>query len=264
MIDCMFGALAQPLPDRVTADGSGGSTFPTIAGYRGGKAFVFCETFMGTWGATAAHDGQEGVPHMGANQSNVSIEMIESDYPIRIRAYGMVADTGGPGRHRGGLARTREYEILAERAFLNVRSDKRRYAPHGLFGGREGSPSMNLINPGREGRVLPVLMTEVARLERGDVYRHLMSGGGGFGDPLERDPLRVLQDVIGEKISPAEEAYGVVLAASAGGPTLDATATTARRSALRAAAGGEPREGSAALARAAGRKPWRRRSATLR
>jgi N-methylhydantoinase B len=195
---------------------------------------------MGTWGATSAHDGQEGVPHMGANQSNVSIEMIESDYPIRIRAYGMVADTGGPGRHRGGLALTREYEILAESAILNVRSDKRRYPPHGLFGGREGSPSMNLINPGRENRVLPVLMTEVARLERGDVYRHVMSGGGGFGDPLERDPLRVLQDVIEEKISPAhaEEAYGVVLAAGAGGPTLDATATTARRSALRAAAGG--------------------------
>jgi N-methylhydantoinase B len=82
-------------------------------------------------------------------------------------------------------------------------------------------------------------MTEVARLERGDVYRHVMSGGGGFGDPLERDPLRVLQDVIEEKISPAhaEEAYGVVIAVGAGDPTLDATATTARRSALRAAGG---------------------------
>ncbi len=169
---------------------------------------------------------------MGANQSNVSIEMIESDYPIRIRAYGMVPDTGGPGRHRGGLALTREYEVLAERAILNVRSDKRRYRPHGLFGGRKGSPSMNLINPGRENRVLPVLMTEVARLERGDVYRHVMSGGGGFGDPLERDPLRVLQDVIEEKISPAhaEEAYGVAIIPGAGGPTLDPATTAARRS----------------------------------
>ena len=114
MIDCMFGALAQALPERVAANSSGGSTLPTIAGYQDGKAFVFCETFMGTWGATALHDGQEGVPHMGANQSNVSIEMIESDYPIRMRRYGMVPDTGGPGRFRGGLALTREYEILAE------------------------------------------------------------------------------------------------------------------------------------------------------
>ena len=137
IIDCMFGALAQALPERVAADNSsGGSTLPTIAGYQDGKAFVFCETFMGTWGATSEHDGQEGVPHMGANQSNVSIEMIESDYPIRIRRYGMMPDTGGPGRWRGGLALMREYEILADEAILNVRSDKRRYPPHGLFGGR--------------------------------------------------------------------------------------------------------------------------------
>jgi N-methylhydantoinase B len=237
MIDCMFGALAQALPDRVTADGSGGSTLPTIAGYRDGKAFVFCETFMGTWGATSQHDGQEGVPHMGANQSNVSIEMIESDYPIRIRAYGMVPDTGGPGRQRGGLALIREYEILAEQAILNVRSDKRRYPPHGLFGGKEGAPSLNLINPGRENRVLPVLMTDVARLRRGDVYRHIMAGGGGFGDPLARAPERVLQDVLEEKISPAhaEQAYGVVITFGAAGPMLDHDATAARRATLRAA-----------------------------
>jgi N-methylhydantoinase B len=120
-------------------DGSGGSTLPTIAGYEDGRAFVFCETFMGTWGATSGHDGQEGVPHMGANLSNVSIEMIESDYPIRIRVR-MVADTGGPGRNRGGLALIREYEILADDAILNARSDKRRFPPHGLFEGCDGSP----------------------------------------------------------------------------------------------------------------------------
>jgi N-methylhydantoinase B len=237
MIDCMFGALAQALPDRVTADGSGGSTLPTIAGYRDGRAFVFCETFMGTWGATSGHDGQEGVPHMGANQSNVSVEMIESDYPIRIRAYGMVADTGGPGRNRGGLALTREYEILAEQAILNVRSDKRRFPPHGLFGGHDGSPSINLINPGAHERVLPVLMTSVARLRRGDVYRHVMSGGGGFGDPLERAPERVLQDVIEDKVSRAHAAaaYGVVVVDGPKGPALDLAATRARRAGMRSA-----------------------------
>jgi N-methylhydantoinase B len=237
MIDCMFGALAEALPERVTADGSGGSTLPTIAGYRDGRAFVFCETFMGTWGATAAHDGQEGVPHMGANQSNVSIEMIESDYPIRIGAYGMVPDTGGPGRNRGGLALLREYEVLAEEAILNIRSDKRRYPPHGLFGGHDGGPSLNLLNAGREDRILPVLMTEVARLKRGDVYRHIMASGGGFGDPLEREPGRVLQDLIEEKITRghAERAYGVVITQGPDGPILDLDATAARRAAMRAA-----------------------------
>ena len=240
IIDCLFGALAEALPDRVTADTAGGSTLPTIAGYENGKAFVFCETFMGTWGGTSEHDGQQGVPHMGANQSNVSIEMIESEYPIRINEYGMLADTGGAGRNRGGLGLVREYEILSDEAILNVRSDKRRFPPHGLFGGRSGSPSWNYVNPGRSDRVLPVLMTEVEKLKRGDVFRHEMSGGGGYGDPLERDPEGVLRDIVEEKVTleHAERAYGVVLARCEGSSahTVDLPATRRLREQLRTTA----------------------------
>ena len=240
IIDCLFGALAQALPDRVTADTAGGSTLPTIAGYENGKAFVFCETFMGTWGATSRHDGQQGVPHMGANQSNVSIEMIESEYPIRINEYGMLPDTGGAGRHRGGLGLVREYEILSDEAILNVRSDKRRFPPHGLFGGRAGSSSWNYVNPGRSDRILPVLMTEVEKLGRGDVFRHELSGGGGYGDPLERDPASVLRDVIEEKVTSehAQCEYGVVVVESEGPGAwvLDLPATEHLRERMRTAA----------------------------
>lgn len=235
MIDCLIGALAPAVPDRVTADTSGGSTLPTIAGYQNGKAFVFCETFMGTWGGTSGHDGQNGVPHMGANQSNVPVEMIESDYPIRIERYGLVPDSGGPGRHRGGLSLTREYRVLNDEAILNIRSDKRRYPPHGLFGGGTGAPSLNLINPDTENKLLPVLMTEVERLKRGDVYRHIMAGGGGYGDPLEREPSEVLEDVLEEKVSIAHaaEAYGVVVTPGRP-PCVDTVATTALRARRRA------------------------------
>ena len=238
IIDCLFGALAQAVPDRVAADGNGGSTLPTIAGYENGKAFVFCETFMGTWGGTSAHDGQEGMPHIGANQSNVSIEMIENDFPIHMRQYGMVPDTGGPGRFRGGLSLCREYEIRSDKAILNIRSDKRRFPPHGLFGGKEGTPSWNILNPGREDRILPVLMTEVEKLEQGDVYYHIMSGGGGYGDPLERDSERVLKDVREDKISTdhARAAYGVVIQEAAGGFDIDAAATDTLRADLRSRA----------------------------
>jgi N-methylhydantoinase B len=235
MIDCLFGALAPALPERIPADNSGGSTLPTIAGYRDGKAFVFCETFMGVWGGAPTHDGQNGVPHMGANQSNVPVEMIESDYPIRIDRYGLVPDTGGPGKHRGGLSLTREYRILSDEAILNIRSDKRRFRPHGLFGGGEGAPSLNLINPDRENRLLPVLMTEVEKLKQGDVYRHIMASGGGYGDPLEREPERVLDDVLEEKVSIAHAAaaYGVVIVPGAV-PRVDEAATAALRVARRA------------------------------
>ena len=140
------------------------------------------------------------------------------------------------GRSR---ARAREYEILSDEAILNVRSDKRRFPPHGLFGGRAGSSSWNYVNPGRSDRVLPVLMTEVEKLRRGDVFRHEMSGGGGYGDPLERDPESVLRDVVEEKVTPghAKREYGVVIVESAddGARVLDLPATEDLRGRMRAA-----------------------------
>ena len=228
MIDCMFGALAQALPERVAADSSGGSTLPTIAGYQDGKAFVFCETFMGTWGATSAHDGQEGVPHMGANQSNVSIEMIESDYPIRIRALRHGAGhrrAGALARRPGADARVRDPGRRGDpERPLRQAADTRRTACSAAATARPRSTSSS---PGGDERVLPVLMTEVEKLKRGDVYRHVMSGGGGFGDPLEREPERVLQDVIEEKMTPAHarSAYGVVIAPGPEGPRVDEAMT---------------------------------------
>ncbi len=237
MVDCLIGALAQAVPDRVIADSNGGSTLPTIAGYRDGKAFVFCETFMGTWGGAASHDGQEGVPHLGANQSNVPIEMIEADYPLRIERYGFLPGTAGAGRHRGGLGLVREYRLLADEAILNVRSDKRSHPPHGLYGGNPGAPSFNIIVRDGERRIVPVLMTEVEPLRKGDLYRHEMSGGGGYGDPLERDPRKVLWDVIEEKLSVAmtRTEYGVVLKEHDKTFVVDEAETEALRARLRAA-----------------------------
>ena len=234
MIDCLFGALSSAVPDNVTADTTGGSTLPTISGYLNGKAYVFCETFMGTWGGTSKHDGQEGVPHMGANQSNVSVEMIEQDYPIRIKQYGLVPDTGGAGQYRGGLALMREYESLHDSALLNVRSDKRDFPPHGLFDGKNGKPSINILNPDNKPRVLPVLMTEVEVLNRGDVFRHIMAGGGGYGDPLKRKPELVLKDVIEEKvtIAGAKKDYGVVIIKNAEEFMVDSNATKKLRTQL--------------------------------
>jgi N-methylhydantoinase B len=238
VIDCMFGALAQAVPTRVPADGSGGSTLPTIAGYRNSKPFVFCETFMGTWGGTRDHDGPTGVAHIGANQSNVPVEMIETDYPLRIEEYGFVPDTGGPGRNRGGIAIARQYRLLCDKAILNVRSDKRQFPPHGLFGGKPGSPSINIINPARNHRVLPVLMTEVLPLTKNDVYRHVLSGGGGYGDPFDREPERVLRDVIEEKVTigHAAQEYGVIILPGEP-PAIDQEATLRCRAHLRAPTG---------------------------
>jgi N-methylhydantoinase B len=235
MIDCLFGALAQAVPDKVTADSMGGSTLPTIAGWHDGKPYVFCETFMGTWGAASTHDGQEGVPHMGANQSNVPIEMIEAGYPLRVVQYGYLPDTGGAGKFRGGLSIVREFEMLGDEGVLNIRSDKRKYPPHGLFGGKSGTPSLNYITHEGKDQLLPALLTETEPLKKGDRFRAILAGGGGYGPPDERDPELVLADVSEGKISIgyARENYGVVIADGAH-PSLDDAATTALRAERRA------------------------------
>jgi N-methylhydantoinase B len=237
IVDCVFGALAQAVPDRVAADGTGGSTLPSFGGRSEGRNFVFSECVMGTWGATSTHDGQEGVPHMASNQANVPVEMIEADYPIRIERYGFIADTGGAGRFRGGVGLAREYRVLTDDVYFGVRSDKNAYPPHGLVGGGAGAPSRNLINPGNGERRVPSLPMAPITLQRDDVFRHEMAGGGGYGDPLERDPALVREDVLDGKVSPAHAraAYGVVFE-TGGAAAIDAEATQVLRRELRIAA----------------------------
>jgi N-methylhydantoinase B len=233
MIDCMLGALAQAVPDRVTADGNGGATLPSIGGWHEGKPFVFVETIMGNWGAAHSHDGQDGVAHIGANQSNVPVEMIELEYPLRIEQYALVTDSGGAGTYRGGLGLVRDFRILCDEATLTVRSDKRRFPPFGLQGGHTGAPSWNIINPGPAQHVLPVLTMQPVLLREGDLYRHVMAGAGGFGAPERRDPALVLRDVVLGKVSleQARDTYRVALVICDSEWAIDAAATAAMRAA---------------------------------
>ena len=210
IIDCMFGALAQAVPERVPADGSGGSTLPTISGWQNGKRFVFCETLMGTTGGSAAADGQGGIPHIGANQSNVPVEVIESNYPIRVEKYCYVPDTGGAGEFRGGLALRREYRVLCDQAELNMRADKIAFPPYGLAGGNTGSsPRLQIRRNGHSIRV-SALPLQPIKLQKNDLVVVQMPGGGGFGSPERRDRERIRADLVEGLISAehAKNMYG--------------------------------------------------------
>lgn len=234
--DVVFGALAKVVPDRVPADGEGGSSLITIGGYDRGLPFVYVESLMGTWGGRPDRDGTDGAPHPAANQTNIPIELIELELPLRVERYGFVPDSGGPGKFRGGLALTREWRILADEAVMTVRSDKRRFPPYGLQGGKPGAPSWNVINPDQEGeRVLPVLPLASINLRCDDLFRHVMPGGGGWGDPLERDPNRVLEDVLDQKqtVEFARREYGVVI--DPDWLVLDAAATAQLRAVMHTA-----------------------------
>jgi N-methylhydantoinase B len=210
--DVVLGALAMAVPDRVPADGEGGNTNFSIGGYNSQlEPFVYVDVFAGARGGGPWGDGMEGVPHPNSNTANTPIEMIEVELPMRVEEYGIVQDTGGPGKYRGGLAQTRQIRLLADDAVLQLRSDKRRFLPFGLNGGHEGTASTNTLNPGQGERQLPPLAS--IHMKRNDVLRHVMAGGGGWGEPLERDPELVRLDVWNEKLSfeYARREYGVVI-----------------------------------------------------
>ena len=231
-MDAVLGALAKAVPDRIPAGSEGGATNISIGGVARGEPYIFAETVMGAWGGRPDRDGIDGASNLAANQSNQPVEFIESDNPVEILRYGFVPDSGGPGKFRGGLAIVREYRLTADEGFLTFRTDRRDHLPFGVQGGKPGTPSWNILNPGsRRRRTLPVLPLQGYQIQRGDVFCHVLAGAGGFGDPLERDPVRVLADVRDEKITSdyARSEYGVVLRGRP--PTVDENATAALRKA---------------------------------
>lgn len=213
VFDTIMGALAQVVPERVIAGCEGGPTLLSIGGWRDGKPFVLTEVMVGTWGARAGRDGPEGISNPAANLSNQPIELIEAELPLELVQYGLVQDSGGPGRFRGGLAFTRAFRLLAEEAIYTVRSDRRIHPPYGIAGGGPGRPSMNLFYSGGETRILPPMPMAGLTIRRGETFHHDGAGGGGYGDPFTRDPALVLEDVLDEKLSlvAARRDYGVAI-----------------------------------------------------
>jgi N-methylhydantoinase B len=224
------------LPDRVKAAGDGGNTGISIGGYDAArKPFIYVDFTCGAWGARPFADGLDGNSHMFANMASHSIEVTEAEHPIELTAYEFVPDKAGAGKFRGGVPFRRDYRFLEHEGVLQVRSDRRDHRPFGLYGGSPGGPSENYLNPHTENRVLPSKLTMTIR--RGDVFRHVLAGAGGWGDPLERDVQAVLRDVRNELLSPekAEADYGVVVDTRTW--AVDAAATAARRGAIRTARG---------------------------
>jgi N-methylhydantoinase B len=210
--NAVFGALAKLAPDKVPASEVGGDTGVTMGGYYADRrSFVFLEFLFCAWGGRPFADGVDGVSSMVVNFSNYPAEVIENEYPLRIEEYGFVPDSGGPGLHRGGLALVRQYRFLEDSATLQIRSDRTKFPPYGLAGGEPGRLCRTILNPGSNERELPA--KTLLTIHRGDVFRHELAGAGGWGDPLERDPERVLADVLNEKVTVegAKKGYGVVL-----------------------------------------------------
>jgi N-methylhydantoinase B len=227
VFEAILGALAPALPDRVAAASSHFSN-PTWGGFdpAEGRRFVAYELILGGTGARASRDGCEAMSS-AFNASNIPVEAQEAVQPIVVERFQLIPDSGGPGRQRGGCGIRRDMRIQGEDVKFTNLSERQRFAPFGLFGGEPGALGATVINPG-EPSERKVGGKESLELEYGDVVSFRLSGGGGYGEPLERDPEAVARDVRLGLVSPeaARNQYSVVI-----GPDgiLDREATLAAR-----------------------------------
>jgi len=207
--------LAQAAPGRVPAPGSaaGGSLSAAGRNPRTGRWYSQYEILNGGTGARPEDDGVSAMDELVVNVMNAPVEALESEFPVRVERYELAQDSAGAGTFRGGLGIRRQWRILAEESAINLRSDRFKHSSPGVFGAKPARPSRAVLNPGTPQERALTSKVSGLRLKRGDVLRWELGGGGGWGDPLARDPERVARDVRCGYVSraAAQSDYGVVL-----------------------------------------------------
>jgi N-methylhydantoinase B len=202
-------ALAQAAPGRVPADSGGELLVLAFGGERpDGTRYVTGELVAGGAGASALKDGVDVIETDATNCMNLPAEALELDAPIRVHRVALRPDSGGAGARRGGLGTVREYEILHGDVRFTHRGERHFIAPAGRAGGGDGAMARSVIHRA-DGSEEVVPSKIVTTLHAGDRVVMETAGGGGYGDPAERDPVQVQADVEDGKVSEAgAKAYG--------------------------------------------------------
>jgi N-methylhydantoinase B len=222
IIGIVMGALAEAVPERAAAaDGASGCNFLFGGVHPETGDFYANYHFENVgWGAAADHDGNDAQCAPLAISRNVPVEVFETRYPFLTRSFSLVTDSGGAGRHRGGLGTARVLEVLAPEIIVSALFDRMLIPPWGLRGGHAGGATgIEIKRSGDDdfrlfsdvyGTVSPSKFSNIV-VNAGDLIRLTSSGGGGFGDPGERPPDEVLRDLRNRYISASEAAnrYGV-------------------------------------------------------
>ena len=209
--DTLMHALAEVCPDKISA-GIGNLKVIAYSGVVDENYWVYMDITEGAYGGRLGKDGMDAVDTLYANTRNNPIEDIEAHYPLRVTRYELRTDKSGAGKWRGGMGSIREMEFL-DKAHMALEGDGNRHAPWGVFGGQFGTPGTvtYISNDGEEISLPSKLQSRWA--EPGDSIRTVSPCGGGYGDPLERDPQMVLGDVLDGFASEesARTLYGVVV-----------------------------------------------------
>jgi N-methylhydantoinase B len=230
--EAVLDALGKALPAGRLAESSSGVN-GTFSHRLPGHGFpkVQYELPAGAMGARWNKDGASATKVHVANGSLTPIEVLETEFPIRLERFELMTDSGGPGRFRGGLGYVREYRVLGPARFT-TRNGRELTPPAGKEGGLPGRPSTLTLNPGTEGEQEITVAAGGVMLQPGDVVRMIQAGGGGFGDPRTRPVEEVLRDVQEGYVSPdaARTYYGVVVTSGSAGWELDEVQTERLRS----------------------------------
>lgn len=238
--DVLNGVLAKAVPELMKAP-SGGVTVPVVFTEpdhaNGGRKVLVLEPLVGGSGARMGADGVDGRDSGIANLANNPIESVESSASVRVRSWALRPGSGGAGRWRGGLGLSLVFQVLTDGCQVLGRGTERfRFAPWGLEGGREGA-LFRVILDRADGTRVDVGKLDVLDVNTGDIVSILTPGGGGYGDPLQRDADAVAEDLRRGFISAddARDRYGVALDATG---EVDADATAALRGKTAATPGG--------------------------
>ena len=187
VIDVVLGALSQALPDKVIAAANGANTTAVFAGVdpRTNKPYLYLETLGGGMGARSHKDGKDGVQVGITNTSNLPVESIEQEYPLRVEEYSLVEDSGGAGKYRGGMGLRRVVTPVDHDCVFNGAGERFRYQPWGLFGGESGGSGQFRIQDVDGERRLGDKPSEVKITPEAHIIVET-PGAGGYGDPGER------------------------------------------------------------------------------
>jgi N-methylhydantoinase B len=203
IIDVILGALATTRPESAVAAANGANTTAVFSGVdpRTGESYVYLETIGGGFGGRSAKDGKDGVQVHITNTSNLPVESIEQEYPLMVRSYGFVEDSGGAGRHRGGLGLERVVEPVGHTCTFNGAGERFTHGPWGLFGGLQGRAGefQHIDGDGNQFR-LPNKPNGV-KLRPSEAIMIRSPGAGGYGDPEERTAGDLEGDAVSGKFS---------------------------------------------------------------
>jgi N-methylhydantoinase B len=196
MIDLFIKLMGEVLPERVTAAQCADPMNVMFDGVHpdSGEQWVVGEATAIGWGASRERDGENGLANYGGGDlKNYPVEVLEAKYPVRVDAYGLEPDTGGPGRRRGGLAIFREFTSLAD-CWLSLWLERTVTGPWGIFGGAQGgTPHATLRRP--DGSVAHMTKCSHEFFAPGSSLRVVTGGGGGYGDPAQREHELVAADL---------------------------------------------------------------------